>query len=692
MADFFISQIDYILFFYGFAFFMLGTVSFILMKEKPHVLPWTWLGLFGIAHGTYEWLNLLAVSFGDNSYLKIVRILFLIISYMFLAEFGRAGVFSLRGGGMGRWVFVPLLALALTGGFAGVNGIDAFSRYTLALTGGLWAARALFLASKGLEMCARRWLIFGSVSLTAYALATGLIVAGADFFPASLLNNDVFLQSFGVPVELMRGIIAVFIALSVWAYSQVGPVDEFRLKKRCICLPVVVILIVLALGWGWTLFAGSHAKDVAIKTAMPFADTLSIVTVYRLFAIFTTFVFCSLTVIFFSILYFTKKSAAQIASSERALRASEEKFRNIFEDSPIGIEIYDSEGTLLDANRACLDIFSISDIEDVRGFKLFEDPNVSDDVKKKLLGGETVRYETTFDFNRVAELKLYNTSRAGQIYINVVLTPVGHEAKDRFSGYLVQVQDITEQKNAEAEAIHAGHLAAIGELAAGVAHEINNPINGIINYAQILVNKLDRGTTESDISERIIKESNRIAGIVKNLLSFSRQRKDEKKPADLREILSDSLALTGTQLQKERIKLKMDVPSGPFESTVNPQQIQQVFLNVLSNARYALNQKYPSAHEDKIIEITAREVTLDDKPFNRVVFHDHGTGISRSMIDKVVKPFITTKPEGAGTGLGLSISHDIIKDHGGDLTIESSEGEFTRVTIDLPSGRRESVS
>ncbi|RJQ53499.1 MAG: PAS domain S-box protein [Nitrospiraceae bacterium] len=679
MADFFTSQLDYILFFYGFAFFMLGVVGFILMKDKPDRLPWVWLGLFGFTHGIFEWLNLICICFEYNHYLKGVRIFILIASYAFLTEFGRAGTAMVRGRGVGRWIFVPLLVPVFAGVFEGLNGIAAASRYMIGLTGGLWTSRALFLASKGLERSARRRLISGSVSMAAYALATGLVVVGADFYPASSLNGAAFLQSVGIPIELIRSLIASLIALSVWAYSQGGSDDEYPF------LPGVIILIFLVLGWGWTLFVGSHATDMAIKAGMSQADILYLVTDYRLFAIFTTFIFCALTAVFFSILHSTKKSAEQIASSERALRTSEAKFRSVYEDSPIGIEIYDSEGTLLDANRACLDIFGISDIKHVRGFKLFEDPNVTEDVKEKLLNGEMVKYEDVFDFNKVKKLKLYDTAKSGQIYINAVITPIRQGTRDKFSGYLVQLQDMTEQKNAEAEALRASHLAALGELAAGVAHEINNPINGIINYAQILVNKLKRENAENDIAGRIIKESNRIAVIVKNLLSFSRQRKDEKMPVDVIAILSEALALTGTQIQKDHIELKMDVPVSLHKTTANPQRIEQVFLNILSNARYALNSKYPSAHEDKILEIEAGEVALDDKLYIRLTFHDHGTGISRGIIDKVIKPFFTTKPEGSGTGLGLSISYDIIKSHGGNLTIDSQEGEFTRIIIDLPS-------
>lgn len=107
-------------------------------------------------------------------------------------------------------------------------------------------------------------------------------------------------------------------------------------------------------------------------------------------------------------------------------------------------------------------------------------------------------------------------------------------------------------------------------------------------------------------------------------------------------------------------------------------------MNILSNARYALNCKYHGKHENKILEIRADEITMDNCPYVVVTFLDRGTGIPASVVDKVVNPFFTTKPRGKGTGLGLSISHSIVSDHGGKLLIDTVEGELTKVSVVLP--------
>jgi len=222
-----------------------------------------------------------------------------------------------------------------------------------------------------------------------------------------------------------------------------------------------------------------------------------------------------------------------------------------------------------------------------------------------------------------------------------------------------------------------------------VAHEVNNPINSIINYAQILIDESGDESTSSDIAGRILKDGDRIANIVRSLLSFARAGEEEKIEVHISELISDVLTLTETQLRKESIRVMVDIPGDLPEIIVHPQQIEQVFLNIINNARYALNQKYRGAHKDKLLEITGVRVIIKKCPCVRMTFYDHGAGIPDHLLGKVVDPFFSSKPKGVGTGLGLSISHGIINDHGGSLKIDSIEGEFTRIIIELP-GRRQS--
>ncbi len=245
-------------------------------------------------------------------------------------------------------------------------------------------------------------------------------------------------------------------------------------------------------------------------------------------------------------------------------------------------------------------------------------------------------------------------------------------------------RDITEKANLQASATRTRHLASIGELAAGVAHEINNPINNIMNYAQILIDEFKDEGRDDSVTRRIIKDGDRIATIVRSLLSFARIRKEEKNLIFLHDIFSDTMSLTSAQLRKDGIHLHVDIPDKVIRIPVHPQQIQQVFLNIISNARFSLNQKFPATHDNKMLSITCEEITINDNPYVRIVFRDLGMGIPERIIDKVINPFFSTKPNNVGTGLGLSISHGIISEHNGKLSIESQEGEFTRIVVVLP--------
>jgi PAS domain S-box-containing protein len=285
--------------------------------------------------------------------------------------------------------------------------------------------------------------------------------------------------------------------------------------------------------------------------------------------------------------------------------------------------------------------------------------------------------------------------RTGKAESNQLSTPDGRfwdirafpikDESGRVKNVIEVATDITEKVNLQTETMRTRQLASLGELAAGVAHEINNPINNIINYAQILLDEYERENRDNDILHRVIKDGDRIATIVRSLLSFARIRKKEKSIVDLHEIFSDMFSLIVAQIQKDGINLKVDVPPDLPKVFAHPQQIQQVFLNIISNSRFALNEKYPGIHENKILDILCEKTTTDNNPWIRIIFHDRGTGIPANIFDKVMDPFFSTKPSSVGTGLGLSISHGIISEHGGKLMIDSIEGKFTKVTIELPA-------
>jgi len=259
-----------------------------------------------------------------------------------------------------------------------------------------------------------------------------------------------------------------------------------------------------------------------------------------------------------------------------------------------------------------------------------------------------------------------------------------HQYDGQSGAALLLARNLTEEQLMKAEAFRAAQLAAVGELAAGVAHEINNPINGIINYAQILIdsNQLEHNT---HFLHCIIKEGRRIAAITKNLLDFSRKREQSAEPVSVPGLVRCCIELILHQYQLEGIALSEEYDRDLPPVFCNPQQIQQVLLNVFSNARYALNERYPTLHLDKRLVIAACRKRRDDREFVRITVTDYGAGIEHDLMDRLLEPFFSTKTKGQGTGLGLSISHSLIQENKGHFRIQSQWGKWTTVTIDLPT-------
>ncbi len=263
MAEFLKSQIDFILFFYGLAFLLLISICLFLRRRSYRKLPWIWLGWFGAIHGANEGLDLLALGLEPGPAFAYIRLGLLGLSFVCLAEFGRAGTRIVCGRGPGRWILAALVALAGVGGLAGLTGLFATTRYVLGLAGGLWAAGTLFLAAKT-EPPGARPLQIGALGMAGYALATGLVVTPAPFFPASWLNNDSFVALTGVPIQLIRGLIALSICapLCLCAQTFLERDHHFRIWFRHLLMGAMAgLALLLITGWIFT----QHLGDIAAR-------------------------------------------------------------------------------------------------------------------------------------------------------------------------------------------------------------------------------------------------------------------------------------------------------------------------------------------------------------------------------------------------------------------------------------------
>jgi PAS domain S-box-containing protein len=257
------------------------------------------------------------------------------------------------------------------------------------------------------------------------------------------------------------------------------------------------------------------------------------------------------------------------------------------------------------------------------------------------------------------------------------------DAGGNFLYFVGVLRDITEQKQAEKEkqsieekAQVASRLAAIGEMAAGIAHEINNPLTGVIGFSQLLLEKQNIPEDIKDDIRVIADGSRRVADIVKRLLTFARQAKPIKTLANLNELIENTLKLRDYVLKTNNIEVitKFD-PELPL-LTVDPGQMQQVFLNLIVNAEQAMKKSHGRGTLTISTENIANAI--------RITFQDDGSGIKEEIIGRLFEPFFTTKEVGEGTGLGLSLSRSIVLEHAGRMSVESEFGHGATFILELP--------
>jgi hypothetical protein len=265
LGIFFQQHLDYVFFVYGLAFILVAAICAVIPRESARGAPWIWLVLFGLTHGFTEWLEILVINLQDTPAFSTVRFAVMALSFVFLCEFGRNTLGKLQCRVPGRWIYVPLLALAASGGLGGFASLQATTRYALALTGGLWAAWAMYRMGQQDER-SRGHLAVAAIGMAGYAVAAGAIVSQTPFFPASVLNADWFNSAVGVPVQVFRCALGVLIATALWAYSgRLRRTDLSATENKGVA-PLgyglaIMLAVTLVAGWRFAEFASDWSDD-----------------------------------------------------------------------------------------------------------------------------------------------------------------------------------------------------------------------------------------------------------------------------------------------------------------------------------------------------------------------------------------------------------------------------------------------
>ncbi len=371
------------------------------------------------------------------------------------------------------------------------------------------------------------------------------------------------------------------------------------------------------------------------------------------------------------------------ALDTEALGASEERYREVAEGTPALICRFLPDGEISYANQAYCTAFGSTAEELVGQNFLSLIPEKDRASVMAAISALTVESPTHSHEHQViapdGELVWHRWTNRAQFDARgkvVAYQSIGEDISERRQSELARVQG-------EAQLRQRQRLESIGILAGGVAHEINNPINGIMNYARLISDRLEPGSPLREFSDGIGKETERVARIVRSLLAFSRSEMETHSQASISVIVNDTLRLVRNKIRGDQIALEINVPDDLPTIKCRSEQIQQVLLNLLTNACDALNERYPGHDSDKIIKLTVRQLEKAGQPWLRSTVEDHGIGIPVEIRDRLFDPFFTTKDRTKGTGLGLSISHGIVHDHHGELICEVEAGRRTRFHLDL---------
>ena len=262
-------------------------------------------------------------------------------------------------------------------------------------------------------------------------------------------------------------------------------------------------------------------------------------------------------------------------------------------------------------------------------------------------------------------------------------TPI-YNSRNELVAIIGLSSDITERKQMELRLRQTQKLESIGTLASGVAHEINNPLMGMLNYAELAQDRMEDPKGKGYLNEAK-SEGKRIAEIVASLLSFAAPQSEEHSRARVIDIVDQAMNLVQSHIRRSQIKLQLDIPENLPDVKCRSGQILQVIINLLTNAVDALNARYDGFHDDKQLTLSARLVSAGTERRVEMTVEDHGVGIPSIELDRIFDPFFTSKCRTKGTGLGLSISYGIVQEHGGRLEVESILGEYTRFSFSLPT-------
>ena len=377
--------------------------------------------------------------------------------------------------------------------------------------------------------------------------------------------------------------------------------------------------------------------------------------------------------------------------ADAALRRSEELFRTVYERSPIGLALYDSDGCLVDANAAFLGMFGLSSFEEAEGPPLLEDPNLTSEGRQRLLAGKTVKHEGPFDFDRLREAGWYRTNRSGIAYLYALMTPLVVGEEGTVSGFMVQVQDMTERRQArqELEQLYEQERALRKEVEAemkrraeflrALVHELKTPLTAVLASSGALVAGLEGGPLLG-FAKNLNRGAYRLNSRIDELIDLAKGEigmltlscGSTNLAVLLQEIADEMAPLALSRKQTLTVDLPRSLPAG----WVDAGRLRQVVVNLLANAC-----KFTPEGGD----ITLRASESDGHLLVEV--EDTGPGIAPEEKRRLFDPYQLRQIDGrrtGGLGLGLVLSKMLVERHGGQIWVTGREGKGSIFSFTIP--------
>ena len=366
--------------------------------------------------------------------------------------------------------------------------------------------------------------------------------------------------------------------------------------------------------------------------------------------------------------------------AEKALHESEEKYRSLFNSGPDPIFVLDhARLEILDANPVAEETYGYSK-DELTGM-LFSALGPVDDIYKSMSDFEKDEWRAACIVS--SRVQHYRKDRK-PFYVRVTACPTRYKDRDAI---ILATTDITEALEKEAQLLQASKMTTLGEMSAGVAHELNQPLNAIKMGSEYLNMMIESGKQIPEknlleVSRQISEQVDRASEIIDCLREFGRKPDFAKEKVDINEAVRVAIGIVGQQFRLQNINLTLEVDDGLPPILARKTRIEQVIFNLVANARDAVMRRKEARPGAVKPAIKIRSFYENEQVALTVT--DNGSGIPQDILDKVFEPFFTTKEVGSGMGLGLSISYGIVKDYNGNIDIQSKEGEGTTVKLTFP--------